>query len=1135
MDIKHYNALIQRAPFGIAYQRILRDESGKAIDYLFLQANAEFGRIIGLDSQNIIGKTVREVLSEAGKADSAWAQFYDQLHTDAEIKEDKEFSEPLKLWYQRQAIDGEKDQFFIYLFVSPKPLETEQKCTERELEEKHKYIESLLAAIPDLMFVFDQDGRIEDLKSGHGETLYIPKEQALQANVNDVLPKDVAKRMLQKHAEVLKTGKTGYLQYQLIIDGSLRDYEARISPLGSHQVISLARDITEQNRAITTLQQQNQFQNMITDISTAFVKASVENIDRIIYESLEQVGQYFAIHRAYIFRYSSDYRMLYNTNEWNAPELAPIQGLQKIYPSLNTPWWHRQVMAGKLILTEDKQELPPEAKAEFEIMAEYDIRSLLFVPIITGSRVLGYFGFDSIGEKHSFSESEIGNLRVIANLLAEVLQKFDFERKMQDQAHLQKLISGMALKFINLPTSGIQDSINASLADLGNFANAERAFIFEYKWDKQICRNTNEWCAPGIRSQKESFQSTPLDEMQDWVTKHRAGETVLVGDLTQLDEHDRARKIMSEQGIKSVLALPVMRGEECLGFVGFDFMRIAQTFFEMEITLLSLFAQLLVNIRTRRELEERLILEKERAEAANQAKSEFLANMSHEIRTPLNGVIGFTELMLNSSLSTSQRQYAQNIINSSKSLLAIINDILDFSKIEAGKLELDPVRTDLLKLAEHALNIIRVSSAQKNIEVLLNIPKDLPRFVIVDALRLNQILINLLSNAEKFTEAGEIELKLSFAMEDDDHAKIRFAVRDTGIGIGELHKRRLFKAFTQLDSSTTRKYGGSGLGLVISNDLANLMGSNIELSSELNKGSEFSFVLTCRVETSARAEEYPQAGLKTIDTADETEIITKPLSLPFKEPPRILIAEDNSLNLTLLKEMIYQQIPEAQIFSAEDGLEAVLKTRQLAPHIILMDVQMPNLDGVNASIEIRKFSDLPIIAITAGALDEERERCQKAEMNDFLTKPLLRNELRDTLAKYIPQSLAAAPKERDDIPLEDGKKRFNRPVLMQNLLEDTEILCSLLKTVLDTYPEKVEDIGRALSENDETQIKLALHSLRGSAQSMRFTEFGLQLANLEQNYIQISAEERQALYQKIKYEWDQLKKIIAEELSSKGA
>jgi CheY-like chemotaxis protein len=272
--------------------------------------------------------------------------------------------------------------------------------------------------------------------------------------------------------------------------------------------------------------------------------------------------------------------------------------------------------------------------------------------------------------------------------------------------------------------------------------------------------------------------------------------------------------------------------------------------------------------------------------------------------------------------------------------------------------------------------------------------------------------------------------------------------------------------------------------------------------------------------------EEPGAG------AEEAIFTSKIQTLHFEQIPRILIAEDNALNLALLKEMIFQQIPQAQIIAATDGLEAVYKVNELSPHLVLMDVQMPNLDGVNASIEIRKFSDLPIIAITAGALKEERERCQKAEMNGFLSKPVSVGELRDVLTSYLPFSQTAAPQEQNSLGTGNNKEHFNKAALLKNISGDTVILGSLLKTVLASFPDKIKCIKQALQQDDAEQIKAALHALRGTAQNMYFTLLGQRIGSLEQSFTGISAEERQESYQKIKAEWHIVRELINSELSN---
>lgn len=525
------------------------------------------------------------------------------------------------------------------------------------------------------------------------------------------------------------------------------------------------------------------------------------------------------------------------------------------------------------------------------------------------------------------------------------------------------------------------------------------------------------------------------------------------------------------------------------------------------------------DITGRRNMESELIKAKETADAASIAKSQFLANMSHEIRTPLNGIIGFSELLEYTELDSVQKEYLDNILISGNALLDVINDILDFSKIEAGKLELHYEKTDLIKLIENTADMVKFLAHNKGIELLLNISPSIPRFIFTDSVRLKQVISNLLGNAVKFTGKGEVELTVSAEINNGEGGRVSlsFSVRDTGIGVSQEQVKKLFKAFSQADSSTTRKYGGTGLGLIISKRILEKMGSNLCVDSVLNEGSRFYFTVETAYEKSSsnlccgnidianvlivddnrqsldilkRMLEFKNihsdcftnplevfSGCSIADydllIADfnvpemngfdfieklrmiDSEIpvimlfsalndnliseksamynINKRLTKPVKISElfaalsdiksrntvcikdvktkksavingrfKILIAEDNKVNIALLKILIKKIIPDAVIAEAGNGNTALSCFKEKKPDLVFLDIQMPEMDGYEAVKCIRELDEnVPVIALTAEALFGEREKCLSYGMSDYIAKPVSIEKLNRVISAYL--------------------------------------------------------------------------------------------------------------------------------------
>jgi hypothetical protein len=425
-------------------------------------------------------------------------------------------------------------------------------------------------------------------------------------------------------------------------------------------------------------------------------------------------------------------------------------------------------------------------------------------------------------------------------------------------------------------------------------------------------------------------------------------------------------------------------------------------------------------------MEKSLIEAKLKAEAANKSKSEFLANMSHEIRTPLNGVIGFTDLLMKTDLSETQANYMKTVFNSANSLLDLINDILDFSKIEAGKLELHEEKTDIFELCSQALDIIKQQAHAKDIELLINIPPNVKRFVYADTVRLRQIVTNLLGNAVKFTKKGEIELKITVRdSENPDTLIYDFAIRDTGIGIAPENLEKIFHAFDQEDGSTTRKYGGTGLGLTISNRLLGLMQSKLEVKSRLNIGSTFHF----------------QLELKTANGESVYVNSTKRIK-------NVLIVDDNESNRLILEGML--AVDKIDSTLASNGIKAIELLEHHNPYdLAIIDYHMPYMNGLDLIRHLREelhytAETLPIILLHSSGEDEiVNKGCKELNVQANVVKPIQLSRLYGLISTIRDPYLEKDIVRSEPDPIDLSSFSFNIMVA-----EDNPINKYLTRTIL---------------------------------------------------------------------------------------
>lgn len=1141
--------VLRLSPFGYARHALILDADGHPADYRFLDVNDAFSHITGLPAQEIIGKTITEILPEIMQDPFDWIAFYGSIALEGGTRVFEQYSQPLDRWFQIQAWSDEPRTFSVFF------------TDITELKQKAAELENFFTVNLDLLCIADLEGNFVKVNREWSIVLGYSEEELMNHKFLDfVHPDDLAGTLeaiseLSEQKEVLD-----FVNRYRCKDGSWRYIEWRSHP-GGQLIYAAARDITERKaEEEKKLRQAGMIRALLDSIpdivffkdcdgvylggNPRFVelvgkKSETEIIGKTDYDLFEQsVADLFRFYdgemlktleprhneeyvvypdgrRVYLDTLKTPYRdqdghligvlgISRDITERKAVEEALVAEryrLANIIEGTNVGTWEWNVQTGETIFNErwaeivghTLEEISPVSIKTWQRFAHPDdlVRSGdLLKKHFAGE--LDYYEFESrmrhrdgswvwvLDRGKVITWTDDKKPLMMMGTHQDITTRKRIEELVTSYSDMQDILIRMSSQFINIPVDTMNEAIQSALQAMGEFVGADRAYVFEYDWPRDESCNTFEWCRSGIEPQIANLQHVPNRDSPVWVSAHRRGETIFIPDVNLHSTDSLLRDFLLKQGICSLISIPMIDGRECVGFIGFDSVSGKHLYTDKERLLLTMFADMLINVLNRAKLEASLRESMRAADEANRAKSEFLANMSHEIRTPMNAVIGLSNVLMETAVSPEQKDLLHKIQNASRILLGIINDILDFSRIEAGKLVVEQACFNLATIVDQLHSLFSTTAVEKGISLNLRMAENTPLLLKGDPLRISQVLINLLGNALKFTERGSVELAVSVLAnaQTEGSAQIRFEVADTGIGIPEDKQDMLFLAFSQGDASTTRKYGGTGLGLVISSRLVSAMGGTLQVESVTGKGSRFWFDLVLPVCT--------DEDKITIDSSwkslHENEIV-----IPQLSDYSILLVEDNLLNQEVALRLLSKT--GANITLANNGSEAVEYALSSRFDLVLMDIQMPVMDGYEAAVRIHQTRpDLLIVALSAAVMEEDRKKASASGMVSHLAKPLDSSALYRELARLL-----IAGSERTTVPLDPVSPAASLSAMpvcvpgfdIQGALKasdnDADFLMRLLKIFYEQFDTTWNRLPYAIKSGDSKSGKALAHSLKGVA------------------------------------------------------
>jgi PAS domain S-box-containing protein len=797
----------------------------------------------------------------------------------------------------------------------------------------------------------------------------------LNPGKREKLRNKILKQGAINNEEIILRKKNGELSFCLI-SADVIDIQGEKCLLSVISDITKRKHIEEELRKNQEQLQKNLHQQeLLSEISMTF--NSPESFDDKINYVLRIIGEHSHVSRVYIFENNNQNTHTNNTFEWCNTGIEPqIDELQNI-PYEIIPSWNKILMEKGMIFSENIEELPEDLRV---ILEPQGILSIVILPIHISEKYFGFIGFDECKKKRVWTKSEIELLKTISNIISNA-----FERRMMEISLIKSEKTNSAI------LDGLPDTIF--------HFNKEGSFL-NYKIGKG--------------KDAELFKS-------DFIGKN----------VHEIFPPEFAENVLS--AIHETLQH---------GTFGFEYkLPLEGIMHDYEARLVKIneneVVSLVRNVSERRRYEKELKEARDKAEQASMAKSEFLANMSHEIRTPMNAILGFSEILLEKTSDPISQKHVKAILGSGQTLLALINDLLDLSKIEAGKLEIEPEPVDLKTVFEEIRQMFIQKTEEKNLVFNIKIGAHIPDTLMLDEVRIRQILFNLVGNAIKFTNSGYIKL----SVESKQHRKkqeydLVFEVEDTGIGIPEDQQEIIFEAFRQQSGQSIRKYGGTGLGLAITKKLVEKMGGTVTLKSMIGKGSVFSILL----------KGIPGSKGRKVHDRDNNLDYN---SLEFA-PATIMIVDDIEYNIEILKKMI--QRDNFRFIEANSGEKALLLLKLEMPDLIFMDLRMQGISGYECTEEIRKikkFKKTPIIAFTASAMKDDVDKV-KENFSDYVRKPVSKSNAFEILKKYIPYKEQAKTKATQ-------AKGAATEIIDKKTLEKIPLVLDIMENKLFQHWEKVRN------------------------------------------------------------------------------